>query len=78
MKIANRNSDDMIERVARAIAEQNHGSTWDEWIDEARAAIEAMREPTEAMINAGDRTDHDVEATMVWRAMIDEALGEKQ
>ena len=83
MKTANRNSDDMIERVARAIAEQNHGSTWDEWIDEARAAIEAMREPTEAMINGlriaqecGDSTAA-LWAPLVWRAMIDAALGEK-
>ncbi len=42
----------------------------------ARAAIEAMREPTEAMVDAGwaDATAED--AIGVWRAMIDEALKE--
>jgi hypothetical protein len=71
---------EMIERVARAIAEQNHGlTTWDEWIDEARAAIKAMREPTEAMMN-GLRITRECDSTaalwapIVWRTMIDAAL----
>lgn len=43
----------------------------------ARAAIEAMREPSEAMLAAGDYValDGDVSKKM-WRAMIDAALGE--
>jgi hypothetical protein len=74
----------MIERVARATHNHSreHANSWDELLpyyhnkyrQDARAAIAAMREPTEAMINAGDRTDHDVEAATVWQAMIDEAL----
>jgi hypothetical protein len=38
----------------------------------ARAAIEAMREPTEAMLNFGVIQDMDV--TDIWQAMIDAAL----
>lgn len=43
--------------------------------DEARAAIEAMREPTEAMIDACDiNIPTTGMITGVWAAMIDEAL----
>jgi len=46
---------EMIERVARAIAADNvrGNSNWQDWLVEARAAIEAMREPTEKMWDAG-------------------------
>lgn len=38
---------EMIERVARAIARMTADERgWEFWIPEARAAIEAMREPT--------------------------------
>ena len=51
---------DMVERVAKAIATQNPDGldyTWEEWRDsdrasfrdQARAAIAAMRDPTEAV-----------------------------
>lgn len=54
----------MIERVARAIAKERHGHTEDTFPGlprairadlhlEARAAIEAMMEPTERMEDAG-------------------------
>ena len=72
-------TDDMVERVARAIAKQNHGSTWDEWIDEARAAIVAMREPTDTMVD-GRRITRECNsaaalwAPHIWRSMIDAAL----
>lgn len=51
----------MVERVARAICaasgfgeafEHLVGQAWTHWLPEARAAIAAMREPTEAMILA--------------------------
>lgn len=42
------------------------------WRQLMRAAIEAMREPTDAMIDAG--TPHLSIAEHAWRAMIDEAL----
>lgn len=67
----------MIERVARA----NHatefasgGATPEEL---ARAAIEAMREPTAAMIKAAAEYALAEDAAGVWIAMIDAALKEK-
>ena len=88
-------TDSMIERVARAICRANctpdmsaedidcqEENAWDMWVPEARAAIEAMREPTEEMLYCGDaqisdwdRTHEDVRAA--WHAMIDAALKEK-
>jgi hypothetical protein len=61
----------------RADASGDH----DQWRAEARAAIEAMREPTDAMIEAAVTADaaepihfgaH--EAIAMWRAMIDAAV----
>ena len=46
---------DMIERVARALADDArfmYERNPERWTDAARAAIEAMREPTEAMIDS--------------------------
>jgi hypothetical protein len=92
-------SDNMIERVARAIAKE-HGDDFDavprdkgHWIDErgtfdgryrdvnepfqphyiamARAAIAAMREPTEEMLEAGNSW---YSAKLTWQGMIDAAL----
>lgn len=77
---------EMVERVGRALAEADGYAyapyPYDVW---ARAAIEAMREPTESMIRVGEDwsadaiTHHDsrnpksppVEA---WKAMIEAAL----
>jgi hypothetical protein len=72
-------TDDMIERVARAIfiaAKENSSASWEGHIPEARAAIAAMREPTEEMMLAGERADEplDSPAYTTWRAMIDAAL----
>jgi hypothetical protein len=81
---------DMIERVARALIDQI-GSPWPYgkmdpavrrlWRDHARAAIEAMREPTEAMLTTettyGTPLDgylDDTCAEAVWDAMITAAL----
>lgn len=73
---------EMVGKVARAIARKNTGSgiNWPSFVEEARAAIEAMREPTEAMVDAGvldvkaDVSFFDVNET--WQAMIDAALSE--
>jgi len=76
---------DMIERVAKAIndAMLQHGDYKPDEL--ARAAIAAMREPTEDMGGAAV-TDHDNHAhhmssyhcvTEAWRNMIDAALEEK-
>jgi|AmaraimetFIIA100_FD_contig_41_5707065_length_408_multi_3_in_0_out_0_1 hypothetical protein len=64
----------MIERVARAIAKsQGVEDTWRGYMAETRAAIAAMREPTEAMAHAGDQHA----GRDAWQAMIDAALKEE-
>lgn len=81
---------DMIERVARAICKDRYldgGTDDDGWSDltemqredyrgNARAAIEAMREPTGEMCEAGDAylVGGKEDLRQVFRAMIDEAL----
>lgn len=84
----------MIERVARAIAMRNEGWTKNakDYITHARAAIDAMREPTGAMVAAGikrevgweygkrgcpDDGPH-VSSHATYTAMIDAALLEQQ
>lgn len=85
----------MVERVARAFVEHLRGEgaiVWEEDIAAARAAIEAMREPTEVMlpergVRVGFFSDADGiednmyvdkdEARDVWRAMVDAALNEQ-
>jgi len=70
---------EMVERVAEAIRAVNSdtiGLTYTELTTAmARAAIAAMREPTQAMIDACDLDIH-TEGTIVgvWDDMIDEAL----
>lgn len=56
-------------------------SMWDDLRGVARVVIEAMREPTKAMVLAGDEAGisdgaHDCEVPMadIYRAMLDEAL----
>lgn len=50
---------------------------WKNYIDEACAAIEAMREPTEEMINILDGSiGSSGEAKLAYHAMIDAALKE--
>ena len=68
---------EMIERVARAIAQCLNEPGQCSYSDIARAAIEAMREPTEAMIKEGaygSGEDSAGVACGAWKAMIDEAL----
>ena len=74
----------MIERVARAICDATGEFSWDEedeitrseFRNEAIAAIEAMREPTEAMIEAG-HWHSGSDAGPCFTAMIDAALKEE-
>jgi len=74
---------DMIERVARVICQPyihagdgNADVIWPEYADDAKAVIEAMREPTADMKAAGsdvwERSEQAVAAE--WRGMIDAAL----
>lgn len=84
---------DMVDRVAKAlsIADGMHPDAcsndeaeipmWTLYVDDARAAIEAMREPTKAMLDELDlanrgwgTTDHSRE---IWQSVIDIALKEK-
>ena len=70
---------EMVERVARALAEVDanheiyHQRPYVEW---ARAAITAMREPTKEMVRAGFRDWGGTSGT--WQAMIDAALEEPE
>jgi hypothetical protein len=67
----------MVERVAHALSEE---ADWDgvmphrkdRYLRQARAAIAAMREPTEEMVDAGYLADES--ATGTWQAMIDTAI----
>lgn len=85
----------MIERVARAISNSDPANAEDGWDDnspavkddyrkQARAAITAMREPTEDMLKATKYPpcDHHLDprdgvVPEQWEAMIDAALEEK-
>ena len=67
---------EMVERVARAIRESEEWSSF--WGEEeslvlARAAIEAMREPTNKMLAAA-MAETATDLTAEYRAMIDAAL----
>lgn len=80
----------MIERVARALVAATPGTgSVDEhmdpskgvrdsvWFPLARAAIEAMREPTESQLRAAwNKVDSNIDD--FWRAMIDASLNEKE
>jgi len=65
----------MIERVKIAIAQsaRGHGVSFTGVKEVARAAIAAMREPTQEMIDAGCEAE-EYGCTQVWRYMIDAAL----
>jgi len=67
-------SNEMIERVAKAVADASH-MPFEPMICEriAKAAIEAMKEPTEAMLDAG-AYDLDMTLEQQWRRMIEAAL----
>lgn len=80
-------TESMIERVARAICRagitgpkdhlnEQENSNWRKFESEARAAIEAMREPTERMCEAADWTQQSevkqyqwaIDAALIWPA----------
>ena len=68
---------EMIERVARALYEADGDDTIN-WPKLARAAIAAMREPTEAMLMESSCNAVETERLVRdWQAMIDAALEEK-
>jgi hypothetical protein len=69
---------EMVERVAKAMALADGGNAyWKPYMREARAAIEAMREPTDNMKFVASNTSLGFSPGDVadgWRLMIDEAL----
>lgn len=76
---------EMVERVAKAIEvaelrwKAENGGDDDSCVDcpgevKARAAIEEMREPTEAMANEANDVNLDEPFWPAWYAAIDEAL----
>lgn len=85
---------EMVERVAKAVGEVLYGAAdpvdtpnnWARSMDAARAAITAMREPTEEMRQRGGSTLllHEYEpdgpegSRDVWQSMIDAALAERK
>jgi len=66
----------MIERVARAICQEEVGALdyWETYLPLARAAIAAMREPTERMSAAAYPKGRILAGKKAWQAMIDAAL----
>jgi hypothetical protein len=71
----------MVERVSRAIRLSLDETGY--YPDAARAAIEAMREPTPEMIEAGNIPGWDDSVSVglseeIWPAMIDAALKEEE
>ncbi len=68
---------EMVERVALVMRKAVDGeSDPDYWREVARAAIEAMREPTQPMEDLGDGyMGCAAFAITVWHAMIDRSLG---
>lgn len=60
--------------------QMNVDGNWHLFSEDARAAIEAMREPTDIMQSAGCQaiyhSDRDWRANAAYRAMLDAALGE--
>lgn len=71
---------DMVERVARVLAASMCGSErkWKLYVPQAIAAIKAMREPSEGMVEACAGTEM-IEKRLyagAYRCMIDASLGE--
>ena len=77
-----------VEEVAAAMAEATNGGKWDDghyaddhkalWMKRAEAAIKAMREPSDAMLEAVAGMEHiDRDPSYYWPKMIDAALAEK-
>jgi len=67
----------MVERVERAIIDaMNADPRGGSFSRAAYAAIKAMREPTEAMADAGYEADGYDVCGRIWTAMIDAAINE--
>jgi hypothetical protein len=70
-------NESMIVRVARAIALARCEASWQSYLDAARAALEAMREPTPEMLEGATAGLPDWgDLPEDWKKMIDHALSE--
>lgn len=68
---------EMVVHVAQAIlgrVPSGYGMTYDEALEYARAAIGAMREPTDAMLETGLEMIKHSGPSAIFRAMVDAAL----
>ena len=73
--------DEMIERVAKAIRVRciEHSGKFVGWRECAKAAIKAMREPTQAQYDALCATNKiwsELDSLTVWRTYIDAVINE--
>ena len=71
---------EMVEKVGRALADEArfmYERDPERWNDAARAAMEAMREPTKAMMQADagtSTTNAEMYRAAQWRSMLSAAL----
>jgi hypothetical protein len=69
--------DPMLVRIAKAIAKSEGDENWQAHMDSARASLEVLREPSQAMLEAATPGLPDWgDLPTDWRAMIDHVLGE--
>jgi hypothetical protein len=69
--------DPMLVRIAKAIAKSEGDDNWQSHLDSARASLEVLREPSQAMLEAATSGLPDWgDLPADWRAMIDSVLGE--
>lgn len=85
-KAMGENPDCVTERFLPGSCQTDEGEPhWKGYVEHARAALEAVREPTQEMLNARGKNDMGYEASVsgyldnwsaetVWQAMISEAL----
>lgn len=71
------NMDSMLVRIAKAIARSEGDDNWQVHMDSARASLQVLREPSQAMLEAATPGLPDWgDLPTDWRAMIDHVLGE--
>jgi hypothetical protein len=69
--------DPMLVRIAKAIAKSEGDDNWQAHLVSARASVEVLREPSQAMLEAATSGLPDWgDLPADWRAMIDSVLGE--
>jgi hypothetical protein len=69
--------DPMLVRIAKAIAKSEGNDDWQLHLPAARASLEVLREPSDAMLEAATPGLPDWgDLPADWRAMIDHVLGE--